>query len=73
MKATIDRIEDGKTAVVVVSNGGTLNVPLKEFGFKVHEGMHLFLNFKPAKNSESRTLKEVLRLQKKLLKRSRKK
>ena len=67
-----DRIEDGRTAVLLVEKIGEWAVPVKAFPFPLHEGMHLTLSFKPDTASESKTLNAVQKLQDKLLKKSRK-
>lgn len=69
-KAYIDRIEDGKTAVVVVAKYGELLIPVKDFRFEIREGMHLSLDLAPDPASESETFHAVQDLQKKLLKES---
>ena len=71
VKAFVDRIEDGRTAVVIVEDFGELLIPAKRFGFKLHEGMHLELSFAPDPAGESRTLDAVKRLQARLLRRTR--
>jgi hypothetical protein len=69
MKAYIDRIEDGKTAVVLVEKMGQLFVPVKLFPFPVHDGMHLILELKPDQKSETKTEQAIKDLKDKLLKR----
>jgi len=58
MKGVIDRIEDGKAAVIMFTSGSQLIVPVEEFGFKVHEGMHLTVEFKPDPESEKNCAKK---------------
>lgn len=70
MKAYIDRIEDGKIAVVVVEKMGQLFVPVKTFPFEVHDGMHLTIEMQPDEKSESKTENALKKLREKLLKRS---
>ena len=36
MKAVIDRIEDGKTAVINIVGGGSMLIPVEQFGIKIH-------------------------------------
>lgn len=72
MKAFIDRIEEGKTAVLLIEGIGEILVPVKLFPFKAREGMHLSIEMKPDPKSESKTLDEVRAFQQKLLKRSKK-
>jgi len=69
MKGIIDRIEDGKIAVLVVK-GKTLNLPVEFFDFEVREGMHLKINIEPDEKSEQKTRDEIKNLQEELLKRN---
>lgn len=73
MKAVIDRIEDGKTAVLTVVGGGEMIIPVKQFKFKLHEGMWLDVEFKPNKKAELKSLDRVKKLQQELLSRPNKK
>lgn len=73
MKAIIDRIEDGKTVVLTVLGGGEMIVPVKQFKFKLHEGMWLIADFKPDKKAELKAIDRVKKLQRELLNRSNKK
>ena len=68
MRAVIDRIEDGKTAVLIVG-GGEMIIPVKQFKFKLHEGMWLDVEFNPNKKAESKSLDRVKKLQQELLNR----
>lgn len=70
LKAYIDRIEDGKIAVVIIEKVGQLFVPIKKFPFKVYDGMHLILNISHDLNSETKTEQAINKLREKLLKRS---
>ena len=70
MKGVIDRIEDGKLAVIIFANGSQLIMPVEEFGFEVHEGMHLTVKFKPDPESEEKLRKEIKDLQSELLKKT---
>lgn len=70
MKAVIDRIEDGKTAVLTVIGGGEIIIPVKQFKFKLHEGMWFDVEFKPNRKEESKSLDRVKKLQQELLQRS---
>lgn len=72
LKAFVDRIEDGKTAVVHIQGGGEWLIPKKQFSFPIHEGTHLTIILREDPGSEARTKKRVISLQEKLLKRSRK-
>jgi len=73
MRAVIDRIEDGKTAVLIVIGGGEMIIPVKQFKFKLHEGMWLDVEFNPNKKAESKSLARVKKLQQELLSRPNKK
>lgn len=73
MKAYIDRIEDGKFAVINVIGGGEMIIPARQFKFKIREGMHLDVDFRPDEKSERETLDRVKKLQAELLARSNKK
>ncbi len=70
LKAFIDRIEDAKTAVVIVERIGQLTIPVKKFPFKIHDGMHLTINMVPNPQSEKTTQDAIQLLREKLLKRS---
>lgn len=67
MRAVIDRIEDGKTAVITVIGGGNIFLPVKQFGFKVREGMWLSVEIRPDKPAEKAAAKRIKKLQDKLL------
>jgi hypothetical protein len=73
MKCYVDRIEDGKYAVINVSGGGQMIIPVKMFKFALREGMHLVADFRPDEKSERETLERVKKLQSELLARSGKK
>jgi len=70
MKCYIDRIEDGEYAVIKIKGGGEMIIPVKQFKFKVHEGMHLIVDFRPDEKSEQATLDRIKKLQQQLLKNS---
>ena len=70
MKCYIDRIEDGEYAVIKIQGGGEMVIPARQFRFKIHEGMHLTVDFRPDEKSESATLERIKKLQQELLKRS---
>lgn len=72
MKAYVDRIEDGKFAVINVIGGGEMVIPVKQFKFKIHEGMHLEINFEPRPDEEKKTLDRIKKLQQELLRKSKK-
>ena len=71
MKGVIDRIENGKLAVIIFANGSQLVLPVEEFGFEVYEGIHLTVEFKPDPESEEKMRKEIKDLQGELLKKNR--
>lgn len=71
MRAFVDRIEDGKTAVVHIQGGGECFIPKKQFSFPIHEGTHLTIILREDPGSEARTRKRVISLQERLLKKSR--
>lgn len=73
MKAVVDRIEDGRTAVIVIEGGGQIFIPLEKFDFKVYEGAHLNVNFKLDSESEKKMRHKTGELQQELLKRTGKK
>lgn len=73
MKGYIDRIEDKKFAVINIIGGGEMIIPVKQFKFKIHEGMHLEIDFKPKPEEEKKTLDRIKKLQQELLKRSKNK
>lgn len=73
MRAVIDRIEDDKTAVLAVIGGGEIVLPVKQFGFKVREGMWLSIEIKPDKSAEDSSIKRIKKLQDKLLSRAKNK
>jgi hypothetical protein len=68
MKAVIDRIENSY-AVVSIEGVGVINIPVRCFGFAVHEGQHLKITWSPDKKSEKQTLEAVKNLQKVLKRR----
>ena len=70
MKAVIDRIEDGKTAVIMIEGGGNMYIPAEQFDFEIHEGESLDIFFMPDKCSEDRLKKEIKDLQDELRKRN---
>lgn len=71
LRAFVDRIEDGKTAVIQIQGGGEMFLPVKQFGFPIHEGAHLKILISEDPGSETRTRKRIISLQEKLLKKSR--
>ncbi|MDI6757517.1 MAG: DUF3006 family protein [Endomicrobiia bacterium] len=72
MKCYVDRIEDSKFAVINVIGGGEMIIPVRQFKFKIREGMHLDVDFHPDAKSERDTLERVKKLQAQLLARSKK-
>jgi len=72
MRAVIDRIEDGETAVLTVIGGGDIFLPVKQFGFKIREGMWLLIEIKPDRTAENASVERIKKLQGKLLGKARK-
>lgn len=72
MKGTVDRIEDGKTAVIVIEGGGQMTIPVKQFNIEVYEGAHLDIDFRLNPESEEKMRQEINDLQQELLERPRK-
>lgn len=70
MRGVIDRIEDGKTAVVTIEGGGQMFIPVKQFDFKVHEGAHIDIEFKLNPEREKRMRQDIKNLQQELLERT---
>lgn len=70
MKAVIDRIEDGKIAVVIINGVGQVLIPVEKFDIKIHEGQHLKIIFEPDEKSEQDTKEKIKNLQEELLKRN---
>jgi hypothetical protein len=67
MKGIVDRIEDGKIAVIHISGGGDMKIPVEHFNFALHEGAHLDIQFTPNKADEERTVEEISNIKDKLL------
>jgi len=68
MKGIIDRIEDGKIAVVAVAGGGSMHIPIEQFNINIHEGMHFNIEFEIDSESEQKLKEEISDLQIDLLK-----
>jgi len=66
MHAVVDRIEEGGIAVITVTGGGEMYIPVRHFGFEVREGMHLRVDFKRDEKSEKVSLARIKKLQKEL-------
>lgn len=67
MKGIVDRIEDGKMAVVEVEGCGQLIISVDRLNFKVYEGAHLNIDFSLDPESESLMREEIQEMQKELL------
>ncbi len=72
MRAEIDRIEDGKFAVIYFETGAELILPVELLGFKAYEGQHLKVEFTPDTASEKESSERISDLQRRLLERTRK-
>ncbi len=68
MHIIIDRIEDGKMAVIRGIEGGEMFIPANLFPFPVHEGMHLEVTFHKNPKEETNMRKSIENLQKDLKK-----
>ena len=68
MKGVIDRIEDSKIAVIMISGGGSMMLPVEQIGFDVQEGSHLVIELTPDPDSRSDTQREIKEIQDRLLK-----
>lgn len=67
----IDRIEDGKIAVInIVDKKGTIYLPKEIFDFKIYEGLWLSIEILPDESKTEETKLRIKKLQDKLLKRS---
>ncbi len=72
MKCSVDRIEEG-IAVIMVKGGGRMEIPAKNFPFKIKEGDFLEVVFSPDDKEKQRVKKNISDIRKRLLKRSQKK
>ena len=72
MKCSVDRIEEG-IAVIMVKGGGRMEIPSKNFPFKIKEGDFLEVVFSPDDKEKQRVKKNISDIRKRLLKRSQKK
>lgn len=68
LRGCVDRIEDGRIAVITFEGGGTLNIPVKQLDFKIYEGMWLEFDIRHIPEKEKEMKQKVIELQKKLLK-----
>ena len=67
MRAMVDRIEDGNIAVLTVTGGGEMYLPVKRFGFRPREGMWLSVEIKQDEQAEKSAVVRIKKLQEKLL------
>jgi hypothetical protein len=67
MRAVVDRIEDGNIAVLTVTGGGEMYLPVKQFGFSPREGMWLSVDIKPDERAGKSAVVRIKKLQGKLL------
>lgn len=70
MRGIVDRIEDGKTAVIVIEGGGQMVIPVGQFDIEVYEGAHLDIDFRLNPEREEKMRREIKDLQKELLQRT---
>lgn len=68
MHAIIDRIEDGKIAVMRGLEGGEMFIPTNLFPFSIHEGMHLEITFHTQPKEENCRRESIENLQDELRK-----
>lgn len=66
MHIIIDRIEDGKMAVIRGIEGGEMLIPTNLFPFPVHEGMHLEVTFHQNPKEENNMRESIEKLRKDL-------
>ena len=71
MKCSVDRIEEG-IAVILVRGGGRMEIPAKNFPFKIREGDFFDVAFTPASEEKERVKKNISDIRKRLLNRSKK-
>ncbi|MBU3956455.1 DUF3006 domain-containing protein [bacterium] len=71
MKCSVDRIEEG-IAVIIVKGGGRMEIPSKNFPFKISEGDFFEAVFTPDAKEKGRVGKNISAIRKRLLKRSEK-
>ncbi len=69
MKCFVDRIEEG-VAVIIVKGGGRMEIPAKNFPFKLREGMFLTAEFGVDSDEKKRVKKSIRDIRRKLKKRS---
>ena len=67
MKAYIDRIEDGKMAVIVIKGGGEMIVPVDVLELKVSEGDHLEITITKDEKSKKDTADKIKKIREDLL------
>jgi hypothetical protein len=73
MIGIVDRIEDGKIAVIKIRGGGELLIPVKNLPLKVYEGACLDICMSLDRKEETKQRKKIKDLQEDLLKRNAKK
>ena len=73
MLGIVDRIEDGRIAVIKIRGGGELLIPVKNLPVKVHEGACLNIAMTLNRKAENKQRKKIKNLQEDLLKRNAKK
>ncbi len=70
MKGIVDRIEDGRIAVIDIKGGGRMLLPADNVDIKISEGDHLTINFKQDPQSKEKMRKEINDIKKELLERT---
>ena len=70
MLGIVDRIEDGKIAVIKIRGGGEMVVPVSNLPLKIYEGACIDLSMSLNKKEEARQKKKVRDLQAELLKKN---
>jgi hypothetical protein len=70
MQGIVDRIEDGRIAVIRIRGGGELVIPVSKLPVKIHEGavLDICMELNPA--AEKKQRQKIKDLQKDLLKKN---
>ncbi|MDD5492367.1 MAG: DUF3006 domain-containing protein [bacterium] len=70
MIGIVDRIEDGRIAVIKIRGGGELVIPVSNLPLKIYEGACIDLSMALDKKEEVRQKKKIQDLQDELLKKN---
>lgn len=70
MIGIVDRIEDGKIAVIKIRGGGELVIPVANLPIKIYEGACIDITMALNKREESKQKKKIKDLQDELLKKN---